>query len=145
MTPILAELYYRLVVVANDMKHVHTHAKGPKFDRIHAICNEYYEKANEQSDTLVEMAIEYNQQVQNSSRAATILGYRPTNQASYGWNESLNVIHTNLQMLIETFEVAIAQGLDSDVVSQLDEYLRYWKKEANYKNRARMEDMDSNE
>ena len=145
MASILAELYYRLVVVSNDMKHIHTHAKGPRFDRIHSICNEYYEKANEQSDTLVEMAIEYSQEVHNASNAATMIGHRPTNQVSYGWNESLNVIQASLQMLIEAFEMAIAHGLDSDVVSQLDEYLRYWKKEANYKNRARMEDTEYDE
>ena len=42
---VLANLYYVAVVVANDMKHVHTHAKGHRFDRIHSICNEYYERA----------------------------------------------------------------------------------------------------
>ena len=36
--------YYSAVALANDMKHIHTHAKGNLFDNIHSICNEYYVK-----------------------------------------------------------------------------------------------------
>ena len=42
-----AKLYYQSVAFSNDMKHIHTHAIGNKFDRLHNISNEYYEKASD--------------------------------------------------------------------------------------------------
>lgn len=104
----LVRLYYVAVCLANDMKHVHTHIKGRKFDMIHNICNEYYEKASKDADDLVELAIEYDESVMNASYAAEL-------------------------------ENALATNLDSDVENLIQEYLRYWKKENNYKNKARME------
>lgn len=144
---VLANLYYIAVVVANDMKHVHTHAKGHRFDRIHSICNEYYERASEDADTLVELAIEYDEPVQNGSLAASILNYRPTNQTEYDWDGAMNIVHTVLDYYIKALEEALGTsvGLDPDVENLLQEYLRYWKKENNYKNKARMEDMGTDE
>lgn len=137
----LTKLYYVAVVLSNDMKHVHTHAMGRKFDRIHAICNEYYERASEDSDTLVELALEYNQPTQNASLAASLLGYRPTNQREYSWEEAMEIVHASLNYYIEALEEALAQPLDSDVENLLQEYLRYWKKESHYKTVRRMGDM----
>lgn len=47
--------YYSAVALANDMKHIHIHAKGTLLDNIHNICNEYYEKANDEADTLADL------------------------------------------------------------------------------------------
>lgn len=142
---ILANLYYIAVVLSNDMKHVHTHAKGRKFDRIHAICNEYYERSSEDADTLVELAIEYDEAVQNASLAADILNFRVANQSGYDWNEALNIIWADLDMYIEAMDRALGQGLDPDVSNLLQEYLRYWKKERNYKTKARREETGADE
>lgn len=145
MASALANLYYAAVVLGNDMKHVHTHATGKKFDRIHAICNEYYEKAAKEADTLVELAIEYGESVQNATLAASVIGYRPTNQRSYDWYDAMNIVKACLDYYIKTLESALTGGLDSDVENLIQEYLRYWKKENNYKNKARMEDMEADE
>ena len=110
----LEKLYYVSVVVANDMKHIHTHAIGKKFDRIHSMCMEYYDKVSEDADTFVELAIEYDESVCNASYAQSILNYKPTNQTGYSWG-------------------------DGDVNNLIEEYLRYWKKERNYKLKKRME------
>lgn len=147
MSKVLARLYYTATVVANDMKHVHTHAKGHRFDRIHAICNEYYERAAEDADTLVELAIEYGEPVQNGSLAANILQYRPTNQTEYDWDGAMNIVHAALDYYIQAMDAALADsvGLEPDVENLLQEFMRYWKKENNYKNKARMEDMGIDE
>lgn len=137
----LAMLCYTATALANDMKHVHFHAIGPKFDRIHSICQEYYDKASSDADELGELAMEYGQPVQNLSYASEEIGYTPTNHQNYSWEEAMNIIHDCIDYYIEQLEKVLATPLDSDVENLLQEYLRYWKKENNYKNRARMKDV----
>lgn len=135
----LVRLYYVAVCLANDMKHVHTHIKGRKFDMIHNICNEYYEKASKDADDLVELAIEYDESVMNASYAAELIKYNPANLKEYNYEEAINTVYNSISYYVEELENALATNLDSDVENLIQEYLRYWKKENNYKNKARME------
>lgn len=135
----LVRLYYVAVCLANDMKHIHTHIKGRKFDMIHNICNEYYEKASKDADDLVELAIEYDESVMNASYAAELIKYNPANLKAYNYEEAINTVYNSISYYVEELENALATNLDSDVENLLQEYLRYWKKENNYKNKARME------
>lgn len=136
---VLVRLYYVAVCLANDMKHVHTHIKGRKFDMIHNICNEYYEKASKDADDLVELAIEYDESVMNASYAAELIKYNPANLKAYNYEEAINTVYNSISYYVEELENALATNLDSDVENLIQEYLRYWKKENNYKNKARME------
>lgn len=70
---IFERLYYFSVVFTNTMKHIHFHAVGNKFDRLHSVANEYYEKSNEDSDLFGEWAMEYGEEIQNPSDAAKLL------------------------------------------------------------------------
>lgn len=135
----LVRLYYVAVCLANDMKHIHTHIKGRKFDMIHNICNEYYEKASKDADDLVELAIEYDESVMNASYAAELIKYNPANLKVYNYEEAINTVYNSISYYVEELENALATNLDSDVENLIQEYLRYWKKENNYKNKARME------
>ena len=135
----LVRLYYLAVCLANDMKHIHTHIKGRKFDMIHNICNEYYEKASKDADDLVELAIEYDESVMNASYAAELIKYNPANLKAYNYEEAINTVYNSISYYVEELENALATNLDSDVENLIQEYLRYWKKENNYKNKARME------
>lgn len=135
----LVRLYYVAVCLANDMKHIHTHIKGRKFDMIHNICNEYYEKASKGADDLVELAIEYDESVMNASYAAELIKYNPANLKAYNYEEAINTVYNSISYYVEGLENALATNLDSDVENLIQEYLRYWKKENNYKNKARME------
>lgn len=136
----LSMLCYAATVLANDMKHIHFHAIGDKFDRIHGICEEYYERASEEADTLGELAMEYEQPVQNLSFAADELGYEPTNQKAYAWYGAMQVVKERLDWYIGKIEQVLATPLDSDVENLLQEYLRYWKKECHYKVRERLKE-----
>lgn len=136
---VLVRLYYVAVCLANDMKHIHTHIKGRKFDMIHNICNEYYEKASKDADDLVELAIEYDESVMNASYAVELIKYKPANLKAYNYEEAINTVYNSISYYVEELENALATNLDSDVENLIQEYLRYWKKENNYKNKARME------
>lgn len=132
-----AKLYYQSVVFANDMKHIHTHAIGNKFDRLHAIANEYYEKASSDSDLFVELALEMNEKVSNPSDAASIINYDSACFDSYDWDDGIEQIKVRMEAYIASLEELRKSGVPTDVQSLLDDIIRYWKKENRYKNEAR--------
>lgn len=134
--------YYSAVALANDMKHIHTHAKGTLFDNIHSICDEYYEKANEEADTLAELAIEKGDIIFNSSYLLSELNYKPTNYSNYDFDLAMHVIEDCIEKYLVVLANLRNKTDDTSVQSLLDDMMRYWKKEKNYKIKARLADLE---
>lgn len=134
--------YYSAVALANDMKHVHTHAKGTLFDNIHSICNEYYEKANEEADTLAELAMEKGDTIFNSSYLLSELNYKPTNYSNYDFDLAMRVAEDCIEKYLKALNDLRNKTLDTSVQSLLDDMMRYWKKEKDYKIKARLADLE---
>lgn len=134
--------YYSAVALANDMKHIHTHAKGTLFDNIHSICNEYYEKANEEADTLAELAMEKGDTIFNSSYLLSELNYKPTNYSNYDFDLAMRVAEGCIEKYVKVLTDLRNKTDDPSVQSLLDDMMRYWKKEKNYKIKARLADSD---
>ena len=134
--------YYSAVALANDMKHIHTHAKGTLFDNIHNICNEYYEKANEDADTLAELAIEKGDTVFNSSYLLSELNYKPTNYSNYDFELAMRTVKGCIEKYIKALADLRSKTNDPSVESLLDDMARYWKKEKDYKIKARLADSE---
>lgn len=134
-------LYYAAVCFTNDMKHVHLHAVGNKFDRIHALAGEYYDKANDEADTFAELALEYGKNVSNASYAASLIGYKPCAYSHVNWEIALKEFDIRIRQYLTAMEqVRYSGDISTDVESLLDDIMRDWKKEVNYKNKKRMED-----
>ena len=134
--------YYSAVALANDMKHIHTHAKGTLFDNIHSICNEYYEKANEEADTLAELAMEKGDTIFNSSYLLSELNYKPTNYSNYYFDLAMRVAEGCIEKYVKVLTDLRNKTDDPSVQSLLDDMMRYWKKEKNYKIKARLADLE---
>lgn len=134
--------YYSAVALANDMKHIHTHAKGILFDNIHNICNEYYEKANEEADTLAELAMEKGDTIFNSSYLLSELNYKPTNYSNYDFDLAMHVVEDCIEKYLVVLANLRNKTLDTSVQSLLDDMMRYWKKEKYYKIKARLADLE---
>lgn len=134
--------YYSAVALANDMKHIHTHAKGILFDNIHNICNEYYEKANEEADTLAELAMEKGDTIFNSSYLLSELNYKPTNYSRYSFDLAMRVAEDCIEKYVKALTDLRNKTLDTSVQSLLDDMMRYWKKEKYYKIKARLADLE---
>ena len=134
--------YYSAVALANDMKHIHTHAKGKLFDNIHSICNEYYEKANEDADTLAELAIEKGDIILNSSYLLDELNYKPTNYSKYDFELAMNTTKGCIEKYLKVLTDLRNKTNDPSVQSLLDDTVRYWKKEKDYKIKARLADSE---
>ena len=124
------------------MKHIHFHAVGNKFDRLHSIANEYYEKSNEDSDLFGEWALEYGDEIQNPSDAAKLLDAIVENDNQYNWENGIKAISDWIQQYIEEMStVRKSKYASDDVKSELDTIIRYWKKENEYKNEARLKEI----
>ena len=134
--------YYSAVALANDMKHIHTHAKGGLFDNIHNICNEYYEKANDEADTLAELAIEKGDTILNSSYLLDELNYKPTNYSKYDFELAMSTARSCIEKYVKVLADLRNKTNDSSVQSLLDDMMRYWKKEKDYKIKARLADLE---
>lgn len=134
--------YYSAVALANDMKHIHTHAKGTLFDNIHNVCNEYYEKANEDADTLAELAIEKGDTILNPSYLLDGLSYKPTNYSKYDFELAMSTAKGCIEKYLKVLADLRNKTDDSSVQSLLDDTVRYWKKEKDYKIKARLADWE---
>lgn len=134
--------YYSAVALANDMKHIHTHAKGTLFDNIHAICNEYYEKANEEADTLAELAMEKGDIILNPSYLLNGLDYKPTNYSKYDFELAMRTAKGCIEKYVKVLTDLRNRTDDPSVQSLLDDIARYWKKEKDYKIKARLADLE---
>lgn len=134
--------YYSAVALANDMKHIHTHAKGTLFDNIHAICNEYYEKANEEADTLAELAMEKGDIILNPSYLLNGLNYKPTNYSKYDFELAMRIAKGCIEKYVKVLTDLRNKTDDPSVQSLLDDIARYWKKEKDYKIKARLADLE---
>ena len=134
--------YYSAVALANDMKHIHTHSKGTLFDNIHNICNEYYEKANEEADTLAELAMEKGDTILNPSYLLDGLNYKPTNYSKYDFELAMSTAKCCIEKYLKVLADLRNKTNDPSVQSLLDDMMRYWKKEKDYKIKARLADSE---
>ena len=134
--------YYSAVALANDMKHIHTHAKGTLFDNIHSICNEYYEKANEEADTLAELAMEKGDTILNPSYLLDGLNYKPTNYSKYDFELAMSTAKGCIEKYLKVLIDLRNKTNDPSVQSLLDDMMRYWKKEKDYKIKASLADWE---
>ena len=136
----LKDIYNYAVVVNNNLHYIHWKSCGSRFDRIHAIANEYYEKLTDDIDDIVELAVEHDEDILNPNECSTVVDI----SLSYGnfgdFEKAMIEMSLNIQSLIDVIEKTQQEGYDSDVVSYLDELLRYWKKELNFKMKKRLQD-----
>lgn len=129
------------VLFNNDLHHIHLHASGHRFDRIHSMTEEYYNKAADDLDTLAELALEYNQSVPNFSLAGNFIGWTVSQRPTYGWLEAIHEVYESMALFISTMSSLRSQPeLKPDAQSKLDDIMRYWNKELSYKLERRMED-----
>ena len=135
-------LAYKLICAANDLKHIHTHTSGPFFFTIHEIIGEYYEECSNQADYVTELALEFGETMENPSLAANLVDWKVTNMAEYDLKTAIySVISTvksrptgkKIEIYDAMVEVDNKKSITPDVKSKIEEFMRYWAKENNYK------------
>lgn len=133
----LANLTYYAVLLKNDLHQIHLHAVGPQFDKVHAITDELYTEAQEEVDSLAEMAIAEGNEVKSFTDIRSVVDESewPTLEGD-AWDMDLFVkdfaeIGTRYLDAIEDCEC-------NDIHrAALDEVALFWDKEVNFFNAAR--------
>jgi len=123
----------------NDMKHIHFHAIGEKFDIVHSIAEEYYEELADLYDAVAEKALELKEMVNNPAYSAQNTDWSFIQENEIEADDcftAMYVILTKVILALEDVKNVYAGILDSFI----DEKLDYWNKEVYYKLDARMKD-----
>lgn len=138
--PVFTKAVCAAVLFNNDLHHIHLHAAGHQFDRIHSITQDLYYRMDDDADALAELALEYGQEVPNFSLMGNYLEWRPSQQPTYDWNAAVHEVYEKMALFISALSILRSQPeLKPDAQSKLDDMSRKWNKELSYKLERRME------
>lgn len=122
------------ILFTNDLKHIHLHSAGEDFDKIHNLAEEYYDKMAEESDYLCELAIENGEPMVNPTRALEVVEeWQPEDEENYDYNHCLSAVNTKLTLYLRALTTLRHEEEQLDIQSKLDDIVRDWKKELEYK------------
>lgn len=127
-------LAYKLICAANDLKHIHTHASGPFFFTIHEVVGEYYDECSNQADYVTELALEFGEIMENPNLAADLVNWQETNMAEYDLKTAIYSVKDIMSDIYDAMvEVDNEESITPDTKNKIEEFMRYWSKENNYK------------
>lgn len=129
-------------IFISNIKMLHWYSKGRDFDAMHNLTEYYYNKASQDLDLLVELALEStsilipNPSLMTSNDLVTLaapenLGFAPETF----WENLIHNINTYINALKN---IAITSDVDESVKSEIDSIISFWRKENNYKNVRRI-------
>lgn len=121
-------------LVSNDLKHIHLHACGSQFDRIHDIAQEYYDKVSEELDYLCELALEFREDLPNLTQAGSIMSeYIIQTGKEYDYDNAITQMSDIISTYLNWLSIVRNDSQREDVQSYFDDKIRYWSKELSYK------------
>lgn len=127
-------LAYKLICAANDLKHIHTHASGPFFFTIHEVVGEYYDECSNQADYVTELALEFGEIMENPNLASDLVNWQETNMAEYDLKTAIYSVKDIISDIYDAMvEVDNEESITPDAKNKIEEFMRYWSKENNYK------------
>lgn len=126
------------VLLSNDFWYMHLYAKDADFDKSHHLTNSYYDKLSYEGDELMELCVEIGVDVINPSEANKwIPAYTPETDKIYSYGTIVAKAQEKIGLYITALHDMRSATSRSDIQSRLDECLRYWEKELNYRLAAR--------
>ena len=121
-------------LIANDCWIIHLYAKGDKFDDLHRLANQYYMNLSNQTDYLMELAVEMGFPIINPSEALKYISdYSVENSIEYTWEPSLEIFQHKLGTFIGALKEVRASIDRADVQSWIDDNVRDLEKEVHYR------------
>lgn len=120
-------------LAANDLLYVHWCVSGEDFDKSHELADDYYFKLRRELDFLGELAREKNIPIINLNDAAEYLAYQSEGKSSYNYDETLNACKSAISKYLTELETLRQEIVETDIQSSLDEIIRFWKNELDYK------------
>lgn len=132
---------YAYTLISNNFKHIHLNAIGPRFDRIHSLCDDYYRYFSDKADFFFELALQYFDSVDNPSYANGHASVSILPESNYDYQAACAAMISMFQSAIEYItalrDVAVEH---SDIQSDCDSELSYLNKELNFFMRKRLDE-----
>jgi len=118
-------------IFANNILMIHWNAKGDDFSTIHNLTDSWYWSARNDLDTIGELSVELCGSAPNPAMSLDDVALLQSN-TEYTIDDVYVVVAAQMDSLITTLETYYV-NFDHDVQSTLDNIIRYWKKERDYK------------
>ena len=129
----LIDLFIYGTLIQNDFLYLHWYSAGIDFDYAHKFTMDYYETISIELDQIAEMAVELGMIIPNPSMVSTLApDYIPQSKDKYVYEEVLQICSKLLKIYVGKLSVARNNIEDSSIQSELDNFIRYWRKTANY-------------
>ena len=129
-----------LVLVKNDCHYMHLMSKGKDFDKSHNLTQDYFESLDYVIDVVSEMALETGNTMYNYSLAGQIIpDYVPENLPAYDYPTLIEHLKSHITTVVVSLQKLRASVTDTSVQSKLDDIIRNWEVELNYKLHRRSE------
>lgn len=139
----MGDLAYLCVVLANNLQHIHFHAVGKQFDKIHELAGEYYRHFRYRCDAFAEIALQGNVKLDNFNNASQhVSDVDVETNDHYNYEDGMRAIDKSLKIAIEHLENirSMAESSRKDIQSTLDDELSYLYQQSNYAMNRRLND-----
>lgn len=122
------------VLVNNDFHYLHYNSAGQDFDKSHNLAEDYSWRMANEIDWLMELALEFHSPVYNFTIAHQYIPeYQYESESQYDYPTLVERLSNKIALYVNTLKELRSNVNDSSVQSVLDEMIRYWMKELNYK------------
>lgn len=113
----------------DDLQYIHWNARGRQFNNIHEYLNGPIYAVSEQIDYLAEACVEF---YGHCPHSGAMQKREPLNKPEgYSNQEGFQLVRDLMHLYIDCLELFYC-NFESDFQSILDDWIRYWKKEADY-------------
>ena len=131
---LLSNLAVAARLFANDLKHMHVHCVGEKFQEMHETLKGYYEEAENEADFFSEYGIINNESISNPSVALSKVNanWEPESKEMFEYEDYLSSLWTKGNLYISMVE-DISDKYTDVVYSVVDDFLKFWYTEIKYK------------
>lgn len=131
---------YAYTIISNNFKHVHLNIVGPKFDRIHTLCDEYYQYFADKADFFFELALQNLDSVDNPNNAKMYSDVGVLEERNYDYHDAGTCMCAQFQSAIDAVcALRDAAASMTDIQSDCDSELSYLNKELNFFMRKRLD------
>lgn len=127
---VISKIFECAVVTYSNLKSIHWGCDGSNFFTIHEKLDTYTDELLSEIDFYGELAVEKGNTVFNPGNISIKNLYVP--QPNLDTHEYYKLIQENLNTYISTMNLYYCD-FDHDVQSSLDNFIRYWNTEANFK------------
>lgn len=136
----LNQLVYYMQLFKTDLQHIHWHAAGEDFDKIHTISEELYKEAEKQIDDLAELAIADFLEVVNLTEVLNVVDdyWDRKLDEVVDWPDFVNFLYDKGNRIIDYIRSVDTEHSDLYIKHYLEDILTYWEKTIYYKNNSRL-------